>query len=229
LLLRALDGEGEHPGRVAVSLDDETPARRLVLRLVDGQVGVWGRSGRAREEARWVEARAALASTPTATPGCDYLGARSVQHLASRVGGKFRNFIVYADTGGTWRMWTKADRRHVRAALLDVHPHDWTMAIGDGQKHAAIHAPVNMASATVRQVHLEGERVSYRVHDLLALVEAVEDLLRAGIHREQVESGHYTPRNTGEIQRVRECEPVIRPRRGGPAFRLALWLAERTP
>lgn len=228
LLVRALAGDGEHPGRVAVAVGDEAPARRLVLRLNSGQVGVWERSGRPQEEAGWVRARASMVGTPSSVPGCAYLGAFDEAELAARVGGKFRNFIVYADTVSRWRMWTKADRRDVRAVLLS--PSDgcgWTLAIGDGQKHAAIYAPVNVAGASVSMVHFEGATVTYRPHDLRGLVDAVEALLAAGVHRTCIESGRYAPRTGAELSAVRAQEPTVARWRGSALFGVAMWVAER--
>lgn len=228
LLARALAGDGEHPGRVAVAVGDEAPTRRLVLRLASGHVGVWERSGRPQEEVGWVRVRGSMVGTPSSVPGCAYLGAFDEAALATRVGGKFRNFIVYADTVGRWRMWTKADRRDVRAVLLS--PPDrcgWTLAIGDGQKHAAIYAPVNVAGTSVAMVHFEGSTVTYRPRDLCGLVNAVEALLAAGAHRTCIESGRYAPRTGAELSVLRAQEPTVARWRGSALFGVAMWVAER--
>lgn len=225
LLVRALDGDGEHPGRVSVATRDEAPARRLVLRLMGGAVGVWERSGRPAEEARWVAARANLSGDPRDMPGCRYLGAYTAAHLSSRVGGKFRNFIAYAGPEG-WRMWTKANRAEVRA-VVEKPPHTtWALAIGDGQKHAAIYAPLNVpvAGGAPGRVHYMGHAVPAGVSQLL---DAMDALLAVGLSRQRLATGNYAGAklDAATMRAVGRHESILAGYRGSPTFDLYLWLA----
>lgn len=223
LLHRALYGDQEHPGRVSVAVGDEAPARRLVA-TVGNAVGVWERPGRAPDETRWVAARADLRTDPRDIGPARYLGAFSAHDLARAVGGKFRNFIPFATASGRWEMWTKADRAKVRAVLLSPPREPWTLAIGDGQKHAAIYARVSDGSTRGQVMYFDGVVVYFDPEALRRVVEAVDALLAAGVRREAIETGRY-PFGTDGQHRAHETR--IRPFRGGPLLPLALWLAAK--
>lgn len=233
LLHRALHGDQEHPGRVSVAVGDEAPVSRLVT-PVDAvghvyKVGVWERPGKAPDETRWVAARADLRARPVDVGPARYLGAYSAHDLARAVGGKFRNFIPFATASGRWEMWTKADRAKVRAVLLNPPRERWTLAIGDGQKHAAICAKVSDGRERGQVVRFEDTTVYYAPDALRRVVEAVDQLLELGIRREAVESGRYPFVGDGlRASALKANEARIRPFRGGPLLPLALWMAVKT-
>lgn len=225
LLHRALAGDQEHPGRISVAVGDEAPARRLVTWVGPPErIGVWERPGKAADEAAWVAARSDLRMDPRDIGSARYLGAFDGHHLSSRVGGKFRNFIPFADGFGRWEMFTKADKAEIAQILTNPPRNAWTMAIGDGQKHAAIYTRVNDGSARAQVVYFDGVLVTYSPSVLLGLLIAVQNLLSAGHRREQIESGRYP--NMAGVMAVKRSEPEIRPFRGGPLLLLALWLAQ---
>jgi hypothetical protein len=227
LLHRALAGDQEHPGRLSVAVGDEPPARRLVTWVGNAaRIGVWERPGKAADEAAWVAARPDLRTDPRDVGPARFLGAFDGDHLSSRVGGKFRNFIPYADGFGRWSMFTKADKAEIARILTNPPLRPWTMAIGDGQKHVAIYARVNGGGAArVQSVYFEGVQVTYAPNVLLGLLIAVQAMLCAGHRREHVESGRYLSLSGEMIAMTKRHEPTIRPFRGGPLLLLALWLA----
>lgn len=225
LLARALHGDQEHPGRVSVAVGDEAPVRRLVA-TVGNAVGVWERPGRAPDEAAWVAARADLRTDPRDVGPARYLGAYSAHDLARAVGGKFRNFIPFATTSGRWEMWTKADKVRIRAVLLDPPRERWALAIGDGQKHAAIYARVSDGSQRAQVVYLDGGLVYYAPDVLSGLLDAVERLLTLGARREAIESGCY-PVAVAARPTAQTSERTVRRHRGGALLGLALWLATK--
>ena len=229
LLHRALYGDQEHPGRVSVAVGSEAPVRRLVA-TVGNAVGVWERPGKAADETRWVAARADLRTDPRDVGPARYLGAYSAHDLARSIGGKFRNFIPFA-TATRWEMWTKADRAKVRAVLLNPPREPWTLAIGDGQKHAAIYAKVSDGSQRAQVVRFEDTIVHYAPDALRRVTEAVDGMLKLGIRREAIESGRYPfgmfTDDALVMASLRVNEGRIRPFRGGPLLPLALWLAAR--
>lgn len=225
LLHRALAGDQEHPGRISVAVGDDAPVRRLVTWVgPDERIGVWERPGKAADEAAWVAARSDLRTNPRDVGPARYLGAFDGHHLSSRVGGKFRNFIPFADGFKNWSMFTKADKAEISRILTNPPRNAWTMAIGDGQKHAAIYTRVNDGSASAQVVYFDGTLVTYAPRVLISLLGAVRSLLTAGHRREQIESGRYT--NMAGMGEARRREPEIRPFRGGPLLLLALWLAK---
>lgn len=235
LLHRALYGDQEHPGRVSVAVGSEAPARRLVA-PVDARghvykVGVWERPGRAPDETRWVAARADLRMDPRDVGPARYLGAYSAHDLARSIGGKFRNFIPFATASGRWEMWTKADKAKVRAVLLNPPRERWTLAIGDGQKHAAIYAEVSDGGQRAQVVYFDGGLVFYAPDVLGDLLNAVSALLGFGARREEIESGRYRMNYQTEPGLGRRAfqahERTVRRHRGGPLLGLALWLATR--
>ncbi len=228
LLARALFGDQEHPGRVSVAIGNETPSRRLVA-SVEGGVGVWERPGKAADEARWVAARADLRHTPRDVGPARYLGAFPATDLARAVGGKFRNFIPFATASGRWEMWTKADRAKIRAVLLTPPRERWTLAIGDGQKHAAIYARVSDGSTRGQVVYFEGQVVYFDPDALRRVTEAVDALLRHGMRREAIETGRYPfIGDAAVLSAVKANEARILVFRGGPLLPLAMWLAAKT-
>lgn len=230
LLARALHGDQEHPGRVSVAVGDEAPARRLVA-PVDARghvykVGVWERPGRAPDEAAWVAARADLRTDPRDVGPARYLGAYSAHDLARSIGGKFRNFIPFATASGRWEMWTKADKTRIRAVLLNPPRERWTLAIGDGQKHAAIYAEVSDGGQRAQVVYFDGGLVHFDPEVLGGLLDAVERLLTLGARREAIEGGRM-PMAVMSRPTAQTSERTVRRHRGGPLLPLALWLATR--
>lgn len=225
LLHRALAGDQQHPGRISVAVGSEPPARRLVTWVgPPEQIGVWERPGKASDEAAWVAARSDLRTDPRDIGPARYLGAFTGHHLSSRVGGKFRNFIPFADGFGRWEMFTKADKAEIAHLLTNPPIRPWTMAIGDGQKHAAIYTRVSDGDRRAQVVYFDGALVTYAPSVLLGLLLAVQNLLSAGHRREHIESGRYP--NMAGVMAVKRSEPTIRPFRGGPLLLLALWLAQ---
>lgn len=227
LLHRALAGDQEHPGRISVAVGDEAPARRLVTWVgPDERVGVWERPGKAADEAAWVAARSDLRANPRDVGPARYLGAFDGNDLACKVGGKFRNFIPFATASGRWEMWTKADKVRIRAVLLSPPRERWTLAIGDGQKHAAIYARVSDGSQRAQVVYFDGGLVYYTPDVLSGLLDAVERLLTLGARREAIESGCY-PVAVAARPTAQTSERTVRRHRGGPLLGLALWLATK--
>lgn len=223
LLDRAITGDQPHPGRVSVAIGEESPARRLVW-LVQGGIGVWSRPGKQGDEDRWVRQRAALSSDPIDVGPAAYLGCYDRAVLASAVGGKFRNFIPFATASGRWEMWTKADRDRIRGVILNPPDEPWTLSIGDGQKHVAIHGVVSDGRREVQVLHFEGDTVYYRPSYLSTLIGCVEDVLSAGGSRTEIESGQYQERGATYRMVVRRREPVIVRFRGSTLLDLVLFL-----
>ena len=224
LLAKALYGDQEGRGRLSVAVGDEAPSRRLVLALPSGQVGVWERPGKAADEARWHVVRPDLLDHPADVGPARYLGAYDPHVLARAVGGKFRNFVPFADADGRWEMFTKANRAEIVQILLNPPSRPWALAIGDGQKHVAIYTRVNPGSTPAQVVYFEGSQVHYKPSVLNDLLTAVKGLLYMGVRREAIEQGRYTLSQQGHPVGIRH-ERSIRPFRGGPLLGLALWLA----
>lgn len=224
LLARALSGDGNHPGRLSVAVGDEPPTRRLVMPCRSG-VGVWERPGKPADESAWVDAHHRLRTEPATVGSARFVGIYGEAHLVGRVGGKFRNFIPFATASGRWEMWTKANRAEIRSVLVSPPTEPWTLAIGDGQKHAAIYARVSDGRVRGQVVRFEDATVHYDPEALRRVVEAVDALLAAGCRREHVEIGRYPMLGTSPT--VRAMEARVRPFRGGPVFLLAMWLATK--
>lgn len=140
-----------------------------------------------------------------------------------------------------WRLYTvlvhgdevwignKADKPAILLWLRQPKPKAWFAAIADsGQKHVVPYAPVNPAGTAWGRVQLEEDVVSLSA-DLWSLVADTAALLTAGATKDSIASGQYQP---GEwqrcgVERLRDYERRAARVRGGPGFRLALWLAQR--
>ena len=194
-------------------------AERALVALDAGALTVWGRP-KAKVEKAWD------AAGRTDVPGIECWGIYSRPDAISRVGGKFRNFISYADDSGIWEMYTKAERPQILARLLEPHQGLWTMAIGDGQKHAAIYAPVSDGTVEIQSVFLQGHgQVVYSPDDLRDCLDAVERLVFAGATNDEIEAGKYKGRATMSWRLAYTThEPTLRMYRGFGILPLALWL-----
>ena len=64
----------------------------------------------ARRQTRPRVAASRTCANPRDVGPARYLGVFDGHHLSSRVGGKFRNFIPFADGFKNWSMFTKADK-----------------------------------------------------------------------------------------------------------------------
>lgn len=215
--------------------------RRLALRLADGRVGLWVSRGNAASEEPWLAAREALRVEPADVGAIALEEIVSPSSLAPAPKEKFRNYHhIGEDRPGTWRPYTNADRAAIRAVLLDPPAGPWCCVIGDGQKHAAIHAPVSPGAVAVGQValfgaavrpttppqlvYVDGAVVAYHPEALAAQVAAVEALIAAGASDDEVSTGAYRPRGLTLHLAIREHDARIAPLRGGPVFGLLLFL-----
>jgi len=105
----------------------------------------------------------------------------------------------------------------------------WFAAIADtGQKHVLPWTPMNFAGhgGSRGTVRFEEQNVRLGSFDL---VDAMCGLLTAGATKDELASGHYTPRAwqlaQSEIEAFEESHG--RPLRGGAWFSLSVWLAQR--
>lgn len=124
----------------------------------------------------------------------------------------------------------KADKPWIRAWLATPKPAPWFCAIADsGQKHVLPWAPINLAPGVAGVVRFEERDVRIDA-SVLASIDATCALLTAGATKDEIEAGVYRPmtwtRLGAERIRVYEREHAARAR-GGGAFALVLWLAQR--
>ena len=139
--------------------------------------------------------------------------------------GKFRNYD-HMVIGGTWHVMKAArpsDRDLIRATLLSPPPGLWALSIGDGQKHCAYVAPVSHGGAELQAIYCDGAGVvTYAPRDLATILSAVEALIIAGAHPDEIASGRYRPRgDLTLINATRLHDPSLVPWRGSPLFVLA--------
>lgn len=235
----ALDAKLADDGRVALSLGDDRGAAVLIAPWAGGRVAVFARpkqgaTGRV-EEAAWQALRPRFAQgdgvddSPVAL-----IDVMPREAVGWAMVGKFRNYDhVGVDASGLWRAFKAkrpTDRAWLRSVCLSPPPGIWTCAVGDGQKHAAIHAPVSDGRLPVQALYLDGAGVvAFQPAELGQALSAFEALVIAGVHPEEVVSGDYRPTPSIERRRaVREHDPVLAPLRGGGLLALADLLRRST-
>ena len=235
----ALDAKLADDGRVALSLGDDRGAAVLIAPWAGDRVAVFARpkqgaAGRT-EEAAWQALRPRFA----AGDGVDdspvaLIDVMPREAVGRAMVGKFRNYDhVGVDALGLWRAFKAkrpTDRAWLRAVCLAPPAGLWTCAVGDGQKHAAIHAPVSDGRLPVQALYLDGAGVvAFEPSELGRALSAFEALVLAGVHPEEVLSGEYRPTPSIERRRaVREHDPVLAPLRGGGLLALADLLRRST-
>lgn len=216
-------------GRATVSVQGGPTERVLLLTLASGLVGVWTSPGNAASEEAWLAAREALRVEPATVPPCEYRGAVAMDQLGETPSAKFRNYHHLGSAERGWHPLTNADRATIRSWLVDPPAEPWVCAIGDGQKHAVIYAPVSPGRGDelfgrAQSVYFDGAVVDYRPAALADQIAAAEDLIAAGATREEIGAGTYTPRGLALRLAMLTREPVLRPLRGGPVLGLVLFL-----
>jgi hypothetical protein len=138
----------------------------------------------------------------------------------------WRLYTVLVDGADVWR-GNKANKPAILAWLRKPKAGEWFAAIADsGQKHVVPYAPVNPPGTRRGRIQFEEDCITLGdwkiVDDMIAL-------LTAGATKDSIGSGAYSG---GEWQRCgREAidafELMHGRHRGGPWFRLALWLSQR--
>jgi hypothetical protein len=222
-----LRGLYEQGRRATLSIRGGVPAKRLLLALADGTVGLWSLGKNAAAEKGWMEAREALRTEPVDVWPCAFLEAVPVGDLAAGPTEVFRNFHHYIDRSGRWQVATDSDKPTLRALLLDPPTgQPFTCVIGDGQKHATLYAPACTPEpgGPVAVYHLPRE-VVYRPAELDRVLEAVEALILAGAGDEEIRADAYQPRGGLDwIRASRRWRPVVAPLRHAALLDLALYL-----
>ena len=138
----------------------------------------------------------------------------------------WRLYTVLVEGDEVWR-GNKANKPQILAWLRKPKPGAWFAAIADsGQKHVVPYAPVNPPGTKRGRIQFEEDCVT--VGDW-QIVDDMTAMLTAGATKDSIGSGAY---NGGEWQRCgREAidafERAHGRHRGGPWFRLSLWLAQR--
>lgn len=217
--------------RCIVAVGDAAPERRLLLRLADGQVGLWSPGPNATAEEAWVAAREALREAPRDVGPCRYLGAVSLDALGDGPA-KWRSFHHLATVEpGSWWVATDSDRAAIRAWLIDPPAQPWAAVIGDGKAHAAIYGRPSPARGrgiqcvTFRPSRASAdEGIDYDPQALARQIAAWEALILAGAGDDEIETGRYADRGLGLLRARREHDPILAPLRGGPRIGLVRYL-----
>ena len=216
----------EAGGRLRVSVRGDDPGRpRLFLRLSDGRIGVWLVGKNAAADEPWIAARAVLRDS--AEGAADII---TDADLSVGATSRFRNYH-HIGTPGMWRPCTAADRVVLRAFLLaPPTAAPWVVVIGDGQKHAALHASDAVVQpGDLHAAYVEGAIARWRPGMLAAWLGAVEGLRVAGASDEEIASGRYGRAGLAFVLARRTHEPTIataRVRQG--CLDLALFIARRS-
>jgi hypothetical protein len=224
---KALAGDG----KVSLALGDDRGAKASITAAPDGAVYVFARPPAGKRgpaiEAAWTAGRELAASGDLSAMPAELplLATMSRGDVGGAMVGKFRNYD-HMVIGGVWHVLKAArpsDRDLIRATLLSPPPGLWALSIGDGQKHSAYVAPVSHGGAELQAIYCDGAGVvTYAPTDLAAILGAVEALIIAGAHPEEVGSGRYRPRGDMVlINAVRSHDPALVPWRGSPLFVLA--------
>jgi hypothetical protein len=237
----SLDAKLDGDGRIALALGDDRGAPVNVCRHPAG-VAVFARpkqgpAGRESEGA-WQALRPAIAETgETEGSPLPLIEVMPREQVGAAMVGKFRNYdhvgILVAEQPPVWRALKArrpSDRALIRGLCLAPPPGLWVCAMGDGQKHAAIHAPVSDGRLPVQAVYLDGSGVvHFEPAELAAVIGAFEALIAAGIHPDEIGAGQYRP--ASDVDRraaIRTHEPVLAPVRGSGLFALADMLRRST-
>jgi hypothetical protein len=226
-LQAALDGDG----KVSLSLGGDRGAKASICRGPGSTVYVFARPPQGKRgaplEAAWLAARAAAAAGDLSTmpPELPLLATLDEADVGAAMVGKFRNYD-HLVIDGAWhalKAQRPADREVIRGVLLNPPAAPWSLSMGDGQKHCAYLAPISDGRVEVQSVYCNGPGlVCYAPADLAAVLRAMEELIRAGAHPEEVLSGAYRPRGDAQIVlAARTWDPIIQPWRGSALLELA--------
>jgi hypothetical protein len=207
-------------GRLRVSVRGDDPKKpRLFLRLDDGRIGVWlvGRNAAADEP--WLQARASLRSRTEDVGENRLLDVITDADLSAGATARFRNYH-HLGTPTRWRPCTAADRALLRVWLLDPPESEpWVCVIGDGQKHAAIHASDAVVQpGDLCAVYLEGAIVRYDPPGLRWRLDAIERLRLAGASDDEIRTGRYARSGLEWARAWREYGPTAADTRKRPAL-----------
>lgn len=215
-------------GRLRASVQGDPPGTtRLFLRLADGKVGVWSSASPAAKEGPWMDARERLRESPESVGPCELLAIVEAHEVTAGPTARFRNYH-HLGTASKWRPCTNADKAVLREWLLSPPGEEWACVIGDGQKHAAIHATTSAPLPHAQEVYLDvgGDAgpVTYAPDDLAQWLAAYEGLIRAGADDDEIVTGKYLRGGFALGLAVREHDPVLKPIRGGTRMRLVSFL-----
>ena len=211
--------------RQVVSLRGAEPERYLVLELEDGRVGLWVPGAASRDEEPWTASVRELRVEPRDVGPCRLLEIVTYDDLGAGPVEKFRSYHHFGDRS-RWFPCTDSDRAALRAWLLDPPRQPWAGVIGDGQKHFVIEAQRAdaISHGALQTISYLGLVVRYQPTDLDALIGAIEEMIRAGHHDEDIASGRYRDRGPEAFRAVRRLDPTIAPHRGSAFLDLALYL-----
>ena len=178
--------------REIVSVRGAPAERRLLLALATGGVGLWTCAENAAAEEAWVTAVAVLREAPQDVGPCRYLGAVPLADIGAAPANKFRAYH-HLGTATRWVPCTDSDRGMIREWLLDPPAVPWVGVIGDGKKHAAIHARISPpAGAGLQSVYLQGHTIHYRPAALVEAVTAWEALADVGYRDDDIAAGNWS-------------------------------------
>lgn len=226
-LQAALDGDG----KVSLSLGGDRGAKACICRGPGSTVYVFARPPQGKRgaplEAAWLAARPAAASGDLSAMPAELplLATLDEADVGAAMVGKFRNYdhLVIEGAWHALKAQRPSDREVIRGVLLKPPPSQWSLSMGDGQKHCAYLAPISDGRVEVQSVYCNGPGlVCYTPADLAQVLQAMEELIRAGAHPEEVLSGAYRPRGDAQVVlAVRTWDPIIRPWRGAALLELA--------
>lgn len=145
-----------------------------------------------------------------------------------KFGANFRNVSNLLDTDG-YVNTTKGEKPVTLEWLRRQHRGPWFASVADsGQKHVVPFCPVNPDGCRRGVIMFDETLVRLPAPDDWLIVDQAAGLLTAGVTKAELESGDYTPRAWSLTPRtIEEFESRWSRLRGGPWFRLVVWLAQR--
>lgn len=144
--------------------------------------------------------------------------------LAQRVGKdmpqRMRNYSHFV-VAGEWIPLSKANKATMHNILLNRSPDLAVIAIS-GQKHIIFRARPGWWQ-------IEEQAVRPFPDDLREVLALVEELYQGGLSKGEIETGRYAQYRIMRFgfERWRKAEEALRPRRGGIAMQLAVFLAQK--
>ena len=131
---------------------------------------------------------------------------------------KFRNYSHFV-VDGVWTPLSKGDKRRMRE-ILAQRPSVAVIA-ESGQKHIVFRAQAGWWQ-------LEEQKLPPCPNLLTELLAHIEPLYNAGANKAEIETGRYSQKTLMAVLPVwRTHDPALRPYRGGPPMRLAMFLAQK--
>lgn len=139
-----------------------------------------------------------------------------------------RLFSHWFDEKSGYQHGNKADKARLRAWLCAPKTGAWFCAIADsGQKHVLPWTVANV-DPYCGVVRFEDRDVFIDCRQLATAIDATCDLLTAGATKDEIEVGRYRPETWLRCESLlREYERAYARERGGGAFALTVWLAQR--